>query len=406
MRYSVILATDTGRFIKPLDRVIREMRFSIVQHSIGTFYAALPVDTIGINELRVDLQVHVWRSPNDTGPLSLMRVYFLRRWKLATGPDGLAQLQIWGVCQNELLSRRIVAYPAGNAAADMTDQIDDMMKEIVRDNLGGDAITARDLVSKSVTNFTIAANSTNGVLATRGFAWMPMLDVLQQLARLSRRATVLNIQTSIYFDVIASSVDPNGVPTFKFQTFTGQPGDDRRDSIGNNDAVIFSEALGNVSEPEYEYDATGEQNYIYAGGTGTGASRTVNEKSDSAAIAASVWNRRERFANATSQSTSGGVDSKADEYLERGRPKEYFNALLLDTDASRFQSDWNWGDRVTVRAFGKTYEDIIRIVIVNWRQGGSEDITGRFDYAGSEPLIKLASLSRDTQRELAELSSK
>jgi hypothetical protein len=122
------------------------------------------------------------------------------------------------------------------------------------------------------------------------------------------------------------------------------------------------------------YDYTKEANLVYGGGQGEGDYRTIAEVSDDTRIGSSVWNRREKFADARNEPTADGVSNKAEEVLNENKPLHRFTAKLLDTPQTRYGVDWSFGDKVVV-----SYRDI-------QFQGVAKALRIRLDKEGNEIL--------------------
>lgn len=365
--YEVWLCNDRGERLTLLDPF--EFEYSRVVGGYGYVSVTLPYDDILFNLAKVDFQIHIYRAP-DGGKLSLYNAYFLRNKSATDFSNHVTEMRFSGPDLREILARRIVAYAADEAEALKADNADDMMKAMVRENLGSSAASARDY---SNNGFSVAPDTTSGPSITKAFAWKNVLTSLQQIHQ-----TSVTAGTPTFFDIEIAIPNPFlGTPTLRFQTYTDYPGRDLRTlSTGG---FGFSKEFGNLSFVHYEEDYYGEANYIYAGGQGTGALRDVQEASDSDRIGASIWNRRELFANASGASTSAGVTGAANERLNEKRPKKMLRADLLDTDDTKFQRDWDCGDYVTVKAFGRQFDEIIRVVSVKVARNGSEDISARFE---------------------------
>jgi hypothetical protein len=77
---------------------------------------------------------------------------------------------------------------------------DDLLKTIVRDNMGSAAPDYRGQYGRQLTTalFAIQANLTQAQLVSKDFAWRPMFPVLQEIAQASTQAG-----TYLCFDVVA-----------------------------------------------------------------------------------------------------------------------------------------------------------------------------------------------------------
>lgn len=393
--YEVWLANDRGERLDLLSPISFE--YSKVVGAPGYASVKLPYDETLFNAVKVDYQIHLYRAP-DNGALTLYNIYFIRNKAATDFISNEVEMVFRGNDTLELLDRRIIAHETDSSEALKTDNADDMMKAIVNENMGSGAAAARDL---SGNNFSIESDASLGPSITKAFAWKKVLATLQQVQQ-----TTASEGTEVFFGIRLSMPDSVvGTPFLEFFTRTGQLGRDLRFQTG--EFLGFNKEMGNLSFAHYEEDHTGEANYIYAGGQGSGALRNVQEVSDSARISASIWNRRELFANASGASTSAGVTGAGNERLNEKRPRKMLHATLLDTDETKFQRDWDAGDRVSVRAFNRTFDEIIRVVEVKVSETGAEQLTARFE-AGSlmgRPVERIISNYLELQKRVESLET-
>lgn len=280
--------------------------------------------------------IEIWNSKHG-GSMSLIdeTAYFLQDWEFITkGGERLIRLLAYDA--NWLLATRIVAYDAGSAQADMTDYADDMIKAIVTDAMGGDAISARQL-----SGVTIDSDLSDAPSITKAFSRRNVLKVLREIAEASSSGG-----TNLYFDMIRT-----GIGTFAFRTFTGQRGQDHgRDS---GDVRLVGEQYGNFDDITFGTYHSDEENYIYAGGQGEEADREVVEVSDSTRINVGYpWNRVEGWEDARHCDTTAGVTAEANSALREGRPKQVLSGRLIDTPGMRLDVHYGFGDIVSAEAFG------------------------------------------------------
>jgi len=130
------------------------------------------------------------------------------------------------------------------------------------------------------------------------------------------------------------------------------------------------------------YDYTREANYIYGGGQGEGSDRTISEQSDDTRIGSSVWNRREKFADARNETTSNGVANRAEEVLNENKPFKRFTGKLLDTPQSRYGVDWFFGDKVEVSYRGIQFQGIAKAMKIKLDKEGNEILTVKVEVTG------------------------
>jgi len=370
--YEVWLCDQYGRRLTILDNLIQ---FDIVRvvNSVSYCSVMLPGNFSSLYQtsVGVDYMIEFWRSPAQ-GANYLESVFFIREITYEEDLKGNDQIILSGPDANDLLDRRIVAYAAGSSYSDKTDYADDMMKEIVRENLGSSATDSdRNLTSL---NFTVSGDVSGAPSITKGFSWRNVLVVLQDIANVSAENG-----TDLYFDVVPVVISSTEIG-FDFRTYTDQPGQDR--TYDSNNPVMFSKEWGNLSDPVLIFDYTSEANYIYGGGQGEGADRTISEQSDLTRIGASVWNRRERFADARNETTSNGVANAAEEILNEYRPLKRFTGYLLDTPQSRYGVDWFFGDKVEVSYRGIQMQGIVKALKIKLDKDGNEYIDAKVEITG------------------------
>jgi hypothetical protein len=369
--YELWLTNDYGLRLALLDDVIwfsagREV------NRIGAFSCGMP-STFDVDLVNPDWMVQVWRG-SEGGRPKLWRAYFLRRWRFAHTKDGAETITLFGVDSNDLLRRRIVAAYTGVAQASKTDFADDMLKEIVTEALADGVAPVPTAGTRVWGDLSVAADTSDGPTLTKAFAfdkllWPSGAGVFGAIAKAAREAG-----TEVFFDVAPNTVASDSI-NFEFRTYTGQPGLDATAA-----GVLFSQEKGNLSKPYLEYDYRHEENYIYAGGQGTGVGRTVQQVYDTARYGVSQWNRCEGFADARNQAAANGVREAGRARLEAGRPSRRFGARLLDTSSARFGRDWDYGYKVRAKYRDIEFDTIVRSVVLSMDSDGAETVDARSEY--------------------------
>jgi len=256
----------------------------------------------------------------------------------------------------QLLTRRIVAYNSGTAQASKTDQADDMMKAIVRENFGSLATdTDRDWTAY----LTVEADFALGQSLSKSFSRRKVLQVLRELANASYQ-----VGTYIAFDIVATSQT-----TMLFRTFSGQRGIDRRHPSGINPLILGPE-FGNLANVDRGYDHTNEITYAYAGGQGEGASRVVGTSSDTTRIGQSPFGRIEGFADARTTSDATQVQDEARSLVKGGVPINTFTGRIIDTPSTIYGLHYGLGDIVTANFEGESIDCYIDKIRVRVTQDG------------------------------------
>jgi hypothetical protein len=348
-----------------------EFEYALVCNDRAPFRLKLPA-RFDRNLIRLDSIVEIWRG-HEPGTLRLDYCGFVRSWTLSDDV-GSDFTEIRGYSLLDLLRRRVVAYAAASAQAAMTDQADDMIKAIVKDNLGSDAIAARDLTSVGG-GVTLQADLADGQSITKAFSHKNVLEICQEIADASRQAG-----TEVYFDLVPTVTNTGtGGLAFVLQTFTDQRGADR---TADSDAPVYvGTAWGNLQNGSLEYDYSDEINYAYVLGQGEEASRETAEVSDSGRMGMSIWNRCEGAKDARNVQLGQAAQLTGDgnTFLEENRPVFRFGGDVVETPAFRYGRDWFHGDRVTAEYGGKQMDAMIRTVTVGRGSDGQETITARLE---------------------------
>jgi hypothetical protein len=366
----IYLCDPTGVRIECLD-YITEYKYALIANQPGPFSIKLPAK-FDRKKIRLDNIIEIWRGFGP-GTLKLDYCGFVRSWVF--GDDaGLEYTEIYGYSTMELLARRIVKDYAGSAQADMTDQADDMIKAIAKDQLGSDAATARDLTSVGG-GFTIQTDLADGQSITKAFAYKNVLEICQEICDASQQAG-----TEVYFDIVplvSSSV--TGALAFQLRTFINQRGDDR--TWDSYEPLFVGAEWGNFQNGSLIYDYSEEINYAYVLGAGEGVARETTEVSDTARMGMSIWNRREGAKDARN-TDAGDSDERTGDgntFLYEKRPLFSFSGEVVETESFRYGKDWNFGDRVTASYAGVQKDAMIKKVLVSRDSDGQESIEARLE---------------------------
>ena len=353
MSHEIWLSDANGTRLTLLESVI-SFAYARVVNGIGAFSITLP-NTFSGGMIQTDGRVEFWRDGR------LQTAGLIRKMNYADDAKGLTTLVVGGVDMNDLLQRRIVAYAAGSVQASKSGHADDVLKAIVRENLGAlVAVAARNLTSL---NFTVALDLTAVAVLERRFSWTNVLTVIQEIASASTQSTGIGL----YFDLVPVMVSSTQLG-FELRTYTGQIGMDMSSS------VFFGKSWGNLGSPKLEKDYSAEFNYCYVGGQGEEADRSIVEVSDTARIGGSPWNRREIFQDGRNEKTVTGLDALGRKALRANRPVLRLSGSLLDTTQARYGIDWSWGDKVTVEYRGFQFAGMVRAVRFDLADDGQEAI--------------------------------
>lgn len=365
--YTLWLTDNSGNRILPIDDFVDESGASLTYvrsvNTVSPLTLTLPIARYEYlfrdPQLWVDTRIEVWRRVNGGAEyLDTETVWFVRGFR-----KKLTQkvFQVTAYSANQLLDRAIVAYAAASAQSQKTDNIDDLMKAIVRENLGSSAG-----VGRVRTGFTVQADASLGTSTTKAFSYRNVLDVLQDLAQESGTTAA-----PIFFDIVGV-ITVDGITSIEFRTYANQRGLDRTYASQLN-GITLSTDDSTLNDAEIAYDFSNEINAIYVGGSGQEAARTVVAVSDTARINTSPLNRSEGFVNYSNSNVTSVLQSAGYAVLRDSRPKKIITANIQNTTNLMYGRDWYWGDKVTAQVDTDTFNariDAIQVSIT----GGKEDI--------------------------------
>jgi hypothetical protein len=351
--YSVWLADPVGQRLALLDQFLR-LEYVRVLNAPGVLKIDLPYN-FPISYLRVDNRIDVWRRFAGLRYRDTQAVWFIRSIQKRLAENGQRFISVIAYSAMELLSRRIVAYAAGSSQASKTDQADDMMKAVVRENLGSSATdTDRDLSDY----LSVAPDTGAGPSLSMTFPRENVLKVCQDISQAAAEAG-----TPVYFDVVAAGDD------LQFVTYPSYLGVDH--SQTGPAPIVLSPAAGTLTDVLREYDHADEVNYVYVGGQGEESNRTVVSGGASERMALSVWNRRESWVDARDTGTAAVLEDDRDAALRAGRPRQVFSGKIVQTGAV-YYGVWGFGDRVAGELDGEVVDAVIDEVRVKVEAGEEE----------------------------------
>jgi hypothetical protein len=339
----------------------------LIANSPGPFRLKLP-SKFDRKKIKLDNIVEIWRGFGP-GTLKLDYCGFVRAWMFADNA-GLEYTELYGLSSMELLARRIVYAYAGSVQAEMTDQADDMIKAIVKDQLGSDAVASRDLTNVGG-GFTIQSDLADGVSLTKAFAFKNVLEICQEISDACMQAG-----THLYFDMvplISSTV--TGALAFQFRTFAHWRGSDR--TWDSSSPIFVGPEWGNLQNGSMEFDYSEEVNYVYALGQGEGSAREVVGVPDYGRIYMSIWNWREGTKDARNidLGDTAALTGEANTYLNEHMPIFRFNGDIVQTPSFQYGLDWFFGDRITVIYAGIQRDANINKIHISRDSSGQESIT-------------------------------
>jgi len=416
--YQFWLLDDTGRKITMLQG-FSFFSYSRSANGFGAFGIGLPFRQFREQYppiFQPDLRVDVWRSPKIGIPMRRENTYFLRQPRIySRDTDGIDIIVLYGRDSKDLLNRRVVVQPAGTSYTRKETYIDDMMKEIVREQMLFGSATDVDLVVDNTRafpedEFFVQGDQSLGPIYSKTFAERNVMDILRELHDASARLYDTNPTTNlkIYFDMFPVSLKANllyildedtaqpiedesgdgylldeessentSEQGFEFVTLAGLYGQDRTDGL------VFSKENNNVKDIEYFIDHLEEKNSAIVKGFGRGDSRDWAVVDNEQTINLSRWNRSEVFVDASTEPDQDRLEDFGYPILDQHKPEERITATFLnvpgseDTPESLYGIQWDLGDLLPVEYIGKRFDVEVDIVYVAMNEDGEENITGR-----------------------------
>lgn len=425
--YKFILTDDRGQQIADLQK-IAFFSYSRPTAGYGTLQVGFPYDDFIPQVFPVfqpDRRVEVWRSAGFGVPLRLEGIFLLRRVNIYTRTtDGVKMIVFYGRDAKDLLRRRYIIQAAGFPQTLKEDYIDDMMKEIVREQmLWGEALDVDGVVDNSRAfpqeEFTVQGEMSLGSFIPATFADRNVLDTIKELHEASLQLYESDPLTHrrIYFDVVQNDIEyrieyllaevsddgaiaaEDGTPMlledsalenktihgFQFVTIPDLRGTDR-----TLDSVIFSVENGNMTAPNYVLNHFEEENAAIVKGFGRGDSRAWDEVLVTERIGASRWNRCETFVDASTEPDQDRLADYTYPQLHKKRPTEEIDCTFLNVPGgpnsprSLYGVDWDMGDLLPVEYAGRRYNVEVAVVYVAVNEDGVETITGRNTISGGD----------------------
>ena len=354
----LLLHQATGAALEiPTDYL--SLRYAKVVCGRGWFELLLPgAFVIGQERRYKDWRLVVWRSLGG-GKEYIDFAGFVRDVE-RTYRGGEWRLRLSGPCYNDILHRRIIAYPAGSAQSrKAAAPADDQMKAFVRENLGALATDAARDISDYL---QVQADLSAGTSLAKGAAWDPLADVLRALYESSQATPA----TAAFYGVVPLG---DGYD-MQFRTRIGQWGQDHRYPNGADGAVVFDVGRGNLDNVVDKYISSEEWSDVYGMGEGQLELRLQAHVYDTTRRSASVLNRREGAYENPGVAISASLTNEATKRLAEYQAAETFSATVQSITNCEYGVHWDLGDRVTVLWMDEQIDMHIAAVDVQVSEGG------------------------------------
>ena len=356
MRYELVWYTHEG-VRKGVIQAFNSLEYIKTQNAIGSLVMNIPRGLMQYDQFSVGDIFEVWREKGGVLELQNETAYFLQNWEMYADSEGAEYIQLTCSDANWLLDTAVVIAYSTSAPADKTDIPDDMMKEIVREQLGSlaDADRQKLLVAPDL--------SAAGASISKSFAYRNVLTVLQELCEVAQEKNGIWLG----FDVIRTAP---GV--FEFRTYTGQRGVNHNRHSG--DPRMVGRQYGNLSESTFGTYHGDERNFVVVGGQGEDLDRELVYRWNYDRWHASKWNRREHFKDSRDDESTAALEADGDAALDEFKPKQLLTGTLHDTPGMQYNIHYQFGDVLSVEAFGYFVDCRVKSVRVKVDQDGGEQL--------------------------------
>jgi hypothetical protein len=356
MRYEAVWYTHEG-VRKGVIQAFESLEYVKTQNAIGALVINMPRELTQYDQFSVGDIFEVWREKGGVLELQNETAYFLQNWEFWTDNDGAEYIRLMANDANWLLDTAVVIAKSTSAQADKTDQPDDMMKAIVREQLG--SLAAADRQKLAVAPDLSAA----GASITKAFAYRNVLTILQELCEVAQEKN----NVWLGFDVVRTAPG-----AFEFRTYTEQRGQDHGRASG--DPRLVGKQYGNLSQATFGTYHADERNFVIVGGQGEDLDRQLVYRWNYNRWHASKWNRREYFKDSRDDSTTAALEADGDAALEEFRPRQILTGTLHDTPGMQYNIHYQFGDILSAEAFGYHVDCRVDSVRVKVDQTNGEQI--------------------------------
>jgi hypothetical protein len=353
-RFSVYLCNADGERIADASNFI-SMEYTRVVNAPSWLKLELPATFDLRNVIIPDGRIEVWRRPvNGVESLETEAIWLIQNIEQTLSDDGVTQIMVEAVHPLWALQGRYVLDKSTSAAAKKTNYADDMIKAIVREQAEANAPSARRLP------ITVQTDAGLCPVVDKAFAYRPVLEVLQEIAQSSAELGIY-----LAFDLVGT-----GGSGLEFRTYTLTRGVDRRFPNGLKPLLVGPE-YGNVGAATFRRSWDSEVTSVTIGGPGEGNRKKITTVVSQERALRSPWRYIEAYLDSSNSTTAAERGSEAQYVLRANRPWFTVEATLLSTPGAEYGVDWQWGDFLTLQAFGLSVN--CRVEAVTFRISGGEE---------------------------------
>lgn len=352
--YQLQIRNPAGALVAELARVL-DLDAGRSINTPAALRVRLAPDAIAATILVPDARLRLLRTGTDAvARVALGSDFLLRSWRQGYAANEQF-IELAGLGVSQILARRIVAYAAGSAQAEKAAAAaSNIMRALVRENLGSSAAADRDLS----TWLQVQADDGIGASVAKSVAWRPLDGALADVAEASALAGTL-----LYWHIAWNE----GAAKYEFQVKQAQPGADKTAS------VQLDSAAGDVQNAVLLRDYTAQISHVYVGGQGIGAARTVVEVDAPERLGSSPFGRVEGFTDRRQYTSSTGMADEGRAELWDRRARVLFTGTI-NPGAWEYTRLWEFGDRVKILHAGQLITCIVNSVRIGLA-GGAETVT-------------------------------
>lgn len=352
------------------------------EFGIGSLYIDLPMKEHLVHNISTDWRLEVYRR---TAGGELVRVgdtqWIVKLVRYKVDEQNESQLHILAYDAMYLLDKRIVAYVDGTPYTDKTMPADDMLKAIVRENLGSLATDYH----RDLSNWLVVEQdtSTAPVVTKSEFGLQKVMPVLNDICQLSEAAGMYLSYDVIYDESIEKLI---------FKTYTNQRGADRG---SNSRSPIYlahhtdpvNVMGGGLNYASIEIDASDERSYIYSGRQAEEANAIFAEIGNSIVLDSGPFARSEDFITTGESVEYNDVMTEAHAWMQEKFRNLILNAHIQETNDMQFGMDYGFGDILALRYLGTTLNIHLDEFKITLDGNGKEDISVTSTNTEKELLI-------------------
>ncbi len=353
IEYAVVIKTRAGAPLYVLTgqaNGFRQLSYKKQLNDVGLLMFDLDANHAAIAYLEQDGQVEVWRRDiaNSLDWTSDFETLFVDEER-SSDDDGNSVFRAICVGNLDFLAREVVAWPdnVANRSLFTAQKSSTIMTNLVTYNaVAASATTGNSRIyTTDLANITCEADDVSGNVITYACGKAPLLEALQDVARIGDRDFYL-VRTS--------------AQAWQFRT-DNYLGTDR------SSTVTFALNYGNMSNPVLRRNRLTEKTKALVGGQGTDSTRTYVTRTGTNYNA--TYNSKVVFVPATQYSDSNGLNAEGDVRLDELRAKDDLQWNVIQTSGSSYGIHYFLGDLVTGYYQGVTATKQISAVSITFAPG-------------------------------------